>query len=73
MPDNFLSVQIHNLEPSPLFFKVTYNFIIELYHIVSISYFANEERFHLFLADVELGDVIGGIPKCLIHQIVGIH
>lgn len=72
-PKNYVNVQkLRNQKPSAFIFKGTYVFSLSLNYF-SISYFANEKRFHLFLADGELGDVIGGIPKSLIHHIVGIH
>lgn len=66
MPDNFVNVQIQKQKTS----SFTHTSVLAIF---STTYFANEERFQLFLADAELGDVIGGIPKCLIHHIVGIH
>lgn len=39
----------------------------------SLSYFANEERLCLFLAQAEVADLEWCGPKCLIHHVVGIH
>lgn len=38
-----------------------------------MSYSANEERLHLFLAHAELVDLVGCGPECLVHHVVGIH